>query len=58
MIFKQFIFLYFCTTVSALYPLYGGYKAIWNYVRKKIDDAVEKVTTSGSMAQSVYQPQP
>ncbi|MGM7758875.1 DUF1378 family protein [Yersinia enterocolitica] len=21
--------------VSALYLLYGGYKAIWNYVRKK-----------------------
>ncbi|EPW5280255.1 DUF1378 family protein [Yersinia enterocolitica] len=35
MTFIQFIFLYFCTMVSALYLLYGGYKAIWNYVRKK-----------------------
>ncbi|ELD5688602.1 DUF1378 family protein [Escherichia coli] len=39
MTFIQLVLLYFCTVVCALYLVSGGYKAIRNYVRRKIDDA-------------------
>ncbi|MGX5053104.1 DUF1378 family protein [Enterobacter asburiae] len=39
MSFIQIILLYFSAVVSALYLVSGGYKAIRNYVQKKINDA-------------------
>ncbi|EHO8462815.1 DUF1378 family protein [Escherichia coli] len=50
MTFIQLILLYFCSVVCALYLVSGGYKAIRNYVRRKIDDAaaekLSKTTTA------------
>ncbi|MGX5056728.1 DUF1378 family protein [Enterobacter asburiae] len=51
MSFIQTVLLYFCTVVSALYLISGGYKAIRNYVQKKINDAAaEKVATDRTQA--------
>lgn len=74
MTFLQLILLYFCSVVCALYLVSGGYKAIRNYIRRKIDaaaaekvksaslstmDTAEKINTGpSSAAQSVNQPLP
>ncbi|HAW2832164.1 TPA: DUF1378 family protein [Escherichia coli] len=60
MTFVHTMLLYFCTVVCALYLVSGGYKAIRNYVRRKIDDAAaEKVKSASSSAPlSVNQPLP
>ncbi|HAX5209023.1 TPA: DUF1378 family protein [Escherichia coli] len=48
MTFLQLILLYFCTVVSALYLLSGGYKVIRNYVQGKINAAAaEQLKASG-----------
>lgn len=36
----QFILLYFCTVVSVLYLLSGGYKVIRNFIEVKFENAV------------------
>ncbi len=51
MTFIQQLQLYFCTVVCALYLVSGGYKAIRNYVRRKIDDAAtEKLSKTAQAA--------
>ncbi|MEO2230380.1 DUF1378 family protein [Escherichia coli] len=51
MTFIQLILLYFCSAVCALYLVSGGYKAIRNYVRRKIDDAAaEKLSRTTQAA--------
>ncbi|EEU5818045.1 TPA: DUF1378 family protein [Escherichia coli] len=51
MTFVHTMLLYFCTVVSALYLVSGGYKAIRNYVRRKIDDAAaEKLSKTAQAA--------
>ncbi|KDU33492.1 DUF1378 family protein [Escherichia coli] len=50
MTFVHTMLLYFCTVVSALYLVSGGYKAIRNYVRRKIDDAAaEKLSKTAQV---------
>ncbi|EFV9651389.1 DUF1378 family protein [Shigella sonnei] len=42
--------MYFCTAVCALYLVSGGYKAIRNYVRRKIEDAAaEKLSKTAQV---------
>ncbi|ELJ9861879.1 DUF1378 family protein [Escherichia coli] len=52
MTFLQLILLYFCTVVCALYLVSGGYKAIRNYVRRKIDDAAAEKLSKTTQAAS------
>ena len=50
MTFVHTMLLYFCTVVSALYLVSGGYKAIRNYVRRKIEDAAaEKLSKTAQV---------
>ncbi|HBA8089786.1 TPA: DUF1378 family protein [Escherichia coli] len=60
MTFIQLILLYFCSVVCALYLVSGGYKAIRNYVRRKIDDAaaetLSKTTTATPLPKDPTQP--
>ncbi|EFK5008404.1 DUF1378 family protein [Escherichia coli] len=60
MTFVHTMLLYFCTVVSALYLVSGGYKAIRNYVRRKIDDAaaekLSKTTTATPLPKDPTQP--
>lgn len=60
MTFIQLILLYFCSVVCALYLMSGGYKAIRNYVRRKIDDAaaekLSKTTTATPLPKDPTQP--
>ncbi|EFH2229627.1 DUF1378 family protein [Escherichia coli] len=60
MTFIQLILLYFCSVVCALYLVSGGYKAIRNYVRRKIDDAaaekLSKTTTATPLPKDLNQP--
>ncbi|EFE5709123.1 DUF1378 family protein [Escherichia coli] len=53
MTFLQLILLYFCTVVCALYLVSGGYKAIRNYVRRKIDDAATEKLSKTAQATSL-----
>ncbi|UMR99279.1 DUF1378 family protein [Escherichia coli] len=39
MTFIQLMLLYFCTVVSVLYLVSGGYKVIRGYLQKKINEA-------------------
>ena len=50
MTFVHTMLLYFCTVVSALYLVSGGYKAIRNYVRRKIDDAAAEKLSKTAQA--------
>ena len=50
MSFIQQIQLYFCTAVCALYLVSGGYKAIRNYVRRKIEDAAAEKLSKTAQA--------
>ncbi|AUM07827.1 DUF1378 family protein [Escherichia coli] len=59
MTFIQLILLYFCSAVCALYLVSGGYKAIRNYVRRKIDDAAaEKISKTAQAPSSPNDPTP
>ncbi|EMC3897318.1 TPA: DUF1378 family protein [Escherichia coli] len=59
MTFVHTMLLYFCTVVSALYLVGGGYKAIRNYVRRKIDDAAaEKLSKTAQAPSSPNDPTP
>ena len=50
MTFVHTMLLYFCTVVSALYLVSGGYKAIRNYVRRKINDAAAEKLSKTAQA--------
>ncbi|EOU8763775.1 DUF1378 family protein [Shigella dysenteriae] len=50
MTFVHTMLLYFCTVVSALYLVSGGYKVIRNYVRRKIDDAAAEKLSKTAQA--------
>lgn len=50
MTFVHTMLLYFCTVVSALYLVSGGYKAIRNHVRRKIDDAAAEKLSKTAQA--------
>ena len=50
MTFVHTMLLYFCTVVSALYLVSGGYKAIRNYVRRKNDDAAAEKLSKTAQA--------
>ncbi|HAV9309903.1 TPA: DUF1378 family protein [Escherichia coli] len=52
MTFIQLILLYFCTVVCVLYLVSGGYKAIRNYIRRKIDDAAAEKLSKTAQAPS------
>ncbi|WP_077759084.1 DUF1378 family protein [Escherichia coli] len=55
----QLILLYFCTVVCVLYLVSGGYKAIRNYIRRKIDDAAaEKLSKTAQAPSSPNDPPP
>lgn len=60
MTFVHTMLLYFCTAVCALYLVSGGYKAIRNYVRRKIDDAaaekLSKTTQASPLLKDPTQP--
>ncbi|EPJ0138085.1 DUF1378 family protein [Escherichia coli] len=59
MTFIQLILLYFCTVVCVLYLVSGGYKAIRNYIRRKIDDAAaEKLSKTAQTPSSPNDPTP
>lgn len=53
MTFVHTMLLYFCTAVCALYLVSGGYKAIKNYVRRKIDDAATEKLSKTAQAASL-----
>ncbi|EFK5841755.1 DUF1378 family protein, partial [Escherichia coli] len=52
MTFIQLVLLYFCTVVCVLYLVSGGYKAIRNYIRRKIDDAAAEKLSKTAQAPS------
>ncbi|EEQ3614490.1 DUF1378 family protein [Escherichia coli] len=59
MTFVHTMLLYFCTVVSALYLVSGGYKVIRNYIRRKIDDAAtEKLSKTAQAPSSPNDPTP
>ncbi|EEQ3361793.1 DUF1378 family protein [Escherichia coli] len=59
MTFIQLVLLYFCTVVCVLYLVSGGYKAIRNYIRRKIDDAAaEKLSKTAQAPSSPNDPPP
>ncbi|HAX5206076.1 TPA: DUF1378 family protein [Escherichia coli] len=55
MTFLQLILLYFCTVVSALYLLSGGYKVIRNYVQGKINAAAAEQLKAAKAAGTTSQ---
>ncbi|EED0609289.1 DUF1378 family protein [Escherichia coli] len=59
MTFLQQLSLLFCTVVCVLYLVIGGYKAVRNYIRNKIDAAAtEKLSKTARAPSSPNDPTP
>jgi len=48
----QLLLLYFCTVVSALYLLSGGYKVIRSFIEAKFENAVAEKAAASAASKS------